>query len=108
MHEREEDQMSDKRDLEAIIAYRKLATMGITTIRQAMLLIAINYQDTITTLELGRTIGIARPNAGQLAAQLQEKGLLGWTEERQARGKHKRVYFLTPKGKEAVELAKMP
>ena len=100
--------MSDNRDVEALIAYRKLAAMGITTMRQAMLLIAINYQDTITTSELAKAIGIARPNTGQLAAQLKEKGLLGWTEERQDRGKHKRFYFLTPKGKQAVELAKMP
>ena len=74
--------------------------------RQAMVLLVISYQDTITTGEIAKAIGSARPNAGQLASQLKEKGLIEWTSSTENRGRYTRNYFLTQKGKQAVELAR--
>lgn len=94
-----------KKDFESIVAFRKLSALGVTTLRQAMVLLVISYQDTITTGEMAKAIGSARPNAGQLASQLKEKGLIKWTSSIEKR-RYKRVYFLTQKGKLAVELAR--
>lgn len=93
-------------DIARITAYRKMRNMGVNTVRQAITLLAINYQSSITTTDLSRVVGSSRASTNQLTVQLKEKGLIDWTSKNQGRGKHGRVYFLTPKGKDAIEQAR--
>ena len=98
--------MSNQKDIERITAYRKMSLMGVSTIRQAVTLLAINYQPMMRTSELAKVIGSQRANAGVLAQQLKEKGLIDWTYDNVGRGHDRRIYHLTERGKEAIEEAR--
>ena len=98
--------MSNQRDVEKITAYRKLIRMGVSTNRQNIVLLAIKCQPMMRTSELAKVIGSQRANAGVLAQQLKEKGLIDWTYENGGRGHDKRIYHLTERGKEAIEEAR--
>lgn len=87
-------------------AYRKMKAMGVSTISQAIALLAINYQDDITTVELAKVIGTTRSSTSELCKQLRAKSLIGWTQRQVSKRNHTRHYHLTTKGKDAVEFGR--
>ena len=98
-------------DVERMTAYRKLQALKVTTIRQAIALLAINYQAGISTVELAKVINTNRQSASELAKQLKLKGLIDWhisdLDQRQVgRRKDSRVYYLTQQGQQAIEQAR--
>lgn len=95
-----------KKDIERITAYRKMKAMGVSTINQAVVLLAINYQDDIMTVDLAKVIGTTRGSTSELCKQLRAKGLIGWTQRQVSKRNNTRHYHLTPKGKDAVEFGR--
>ena len=98
-------------DVDKIVAFRKMQSLGVNTLRQAVALLAINYQDRIGSIELAKVIGSNREHATALCKQLVLKGLLDWHYSdhggkiRSTR-KDSRVYYLTSKGKRVIEQAR--
>jgi len=98
-------------DVDKIVAFRKMQSLGVNTLRQAVALLAINYQDRIGSIELAKVIGSNRAHASALCKQLVLKGLLDWHyadhggKIRNTR-KDSRVYYLTSKGKRVIEQAR--
>lgn len=99
---------ADQTALDKIVANRKMLTMGVTTIRQGIMLLAIHYQRYITTPELAKVVGSPRPTVSTAAKQLHEKGLIDWeygTRGRAVKGRkiNSRLYYLTSKGERAIK-----
>jgi len=93
-----------KKDIERITAFQMLTTVGITTIRQAVDLLAVNFQPGITSNDLAKILRINRTSTCVLCGQLEEKGLMTWETRENAPRRHARFYSLTEAGKEIIKL----
>ena len=91
-------------EVERITAYRKLKMMGVTTINQAVLLLAANYQNGISFTELSKILGTPRSNVREMALKLKDKKLLTWDYKKNHCGPA--MVYITKRGKYAVEQAR--
>jgi len=86
-----------------LTAIRRVLDAGLTTKRQEMALLALDFDPRITTTELGKTLKTTRSNVRALMVQMKQKGLVILQHKDGKRGRDTARYSLTPKGNEILD-----
>jgi len=82
---------------------RRLINAGLTTKRQEMALLAIDFDPRIKTTELAKTLKTTRSNVRSLMVQLAQKGLVILQHEGGKRGTATCRYSLTHKAQDILD-----
>lgn len=95
--------MTKQEHIDRLTIGRKLQDFGVTTLRQSMALVALDYSPRITVTEMSKAINTkSRASCRQLLVQLKDKGLVLF-QSRES-GHKGTIFSLTAKGAKAVDL----
>nr|BAR33190.1 hypothetical protein [uncultured Mediterranean phage uvMED] len=86
-----------------LTAIRRVIDAGVTTKRQEMALLAIDFDPRIKTTELAKILNTTRSNIRALMVQLSEKGLVILQHEGGKRGTATCRYSLTHKAQDILD-----
>ena len=86
-----------------LTSIRRLIDAGLTTKRQEMALLAIDFDPRIKTTELAKTLKTTRSSVRELMLQLAQKGFVILQHEGGKRGRNTARYALTHKAQDMLD-----
>ena len=86
-----------------LTALRRVIDAGVTTKRQEMALLSLDFDPRITTTELAKTLKTTRSNVRALMVQMKDKGLVILQHKDGNRGRNTARYSLTHKAQDILD-----